>query len=302
MPRVRSSGRKKGSCSLSDNYSTVNQMMMVRFRPIAPKPIDGQAVPCTEILQEKTNGKSAKRKYARIRRNKQYSNTKRKRRSNRISPVVESPTLTTEKSLVTLQLLPKGKSNEEEGLKNDEEVWINAEEDTNEYQTYNDDFADSDEKVVMQRPSTIIESWVIVERVMTNTMCMKEDGIGLIGFSDEDKINNLKIDSCPGFVSDSAGKVQWVNEAYKTFVCRQEDKEHQDYQPITELAVQVVAKEDQLPYSYPLFSCTVRFEYALGGRKSSRIVVPCDVWRMEFGGFAWKLDIKASLSLGLQPY
>lgn len=293
---------RTGSCSLSDN--SIAYRMMLRFRPIAPKPVDGQSVP-TDMPTDKTNGRNGrvKRKSARIRKNKHYNSNRKS--SNRISPPEQS-ILTNEqgsrgKSLMTLQLLPTKRSDDKEDLKNDE-VWCNiAENSENPDLGYLCQWNDKEDnqtidfveykKVVMQK-TIRIETWVTVEKV-TNT-CM--DGVGL-GFSDVDKMNNIRLAPCPGFVSDFSGKVQWVNEAYKKLVSDEEDnKEHQP----TEFGVQLVVKEE-LPYSYPSFACTVRLEYALGWRKRSRIV-PCDVWRMDFGGFAWKLDIKASLSLGLQPY
>ncbi|KAK7858074.1 hypothetical protein CFP56_014543 [Quercus suber] len=38
--------------------------------------------------------------------------------------------------------------------------------------------------------------------------------------------------------------------------------------------------------------------YDTCGKERSSITLPCDVWRMDGGGFAWRLDVKAALSLG----
>ncbi|XP_027152713.1 uncharacterized protein LOC113755608 [Coffea eugenioides] len=300
-------GRQTDFCSFPDN--SLDYRMMLRFRPIAPKPIDGQAN-STHLLPEKTDGKSVgrvlkKKKYAGNRKNSQLRNPKRERR-NRKSPV-EPSSLTSEQgsssrddSLVTLQLLPKRSDDDkEQDLKSTGQVWCSNAEDY----PRNPDLrclsqSSSNDFVGYEKPVAMIESRVIVERVLTKA-CMELDGLGL-GFSDVDKINKICADPCPGFVSDFSGKVQWVNEAFKKLVISdQEHKKH--HHQATELGVELVVKQEYLPYWDPSFACTVRFEYVWDGHKCSR-VIPCDVWRMDFGGFAWKLDINASLSLGLQTY
>lgn len=278
--------------------------MTLRFRPIAPKPTDGQDV-STHLLPEKTDGKIVgsvleKRKCARTRKNNQLCNPNRKR-NHRKSPVEplslinEQGSSSRDDSLVTLQLLPKRSDDKEQDLKNSQ-VWCTNAEDCSRDpvllgQSSSKDFVGYEKAVFM------IESRIIVERV-TKTCMGLMDGVGS-GFSDMDKINKLRADPCPGFVSDFSGKVQWVNEAFKKLVMSDgEDKKHHQ---ATELGVELVVKQEYLPCWDPSFACTVRIEYVWGGPKCSRII-PCDAWRMDFGGFAWKLDINASLSLGLQPH
>ncbi|KAF2305984.1 hypothetical protein GH714_009279 [Hevea brasiliensis] len=65
------------------------------------------------------------------------------------------------------------------------------------------------------------------------------------------------------------------------------------------ITVRLVMKEKILPYLYyPTFTCWVRLQYTWPKEKFSQMF-PCDVWKMESGGFAWRLDVKAALSLGL---
>ncbi|PIM99684.1 hypothetical protein CDL12_27811 [Handroanthus impetiginosus] len=116
------------------------------------------------------------------------------------------------------------------------------------------------------------------------------DGVGL-GFSDAEKINNLEMDTCPGFVSDGSNKVVWVNEAYRKMMTEGEVAENG-------LMVWLVVKE-KFPHFSPAFACRLRvIQQTKHGHKWNRIV-SCDVWRMEFSGFAWKLDVNTALSLGI---
>lgn len=130
------------------------------------------------------------------------------------------------------------------------------------------------------------ESWVIIE-------CFTDAIMEGLGFSDKEKFTHLHIDRNPGFVSDISNNVVWVNDAYKKMVLGEENQEL-----AAEFRVYLLTKEKNMPYFLPEFACRVRVEYNLNGRKCTR-TVPCDVWKMEFGGFAWKMDFKAALSLGL---
>jgi hypothetical protein len=149
--------------------------------------------------------------------------------------------------------------------------------------------AGSDRTAVMAR-TRVVESWVTVESV-TDT-CMDVRGIGC---TDMEKIKNLERDTCPGFVSDGFERVQWVNEAYKRMVGQGEEQ-------LPECTVRLVAKQKErlLTWAYPAFTARVRLQHTWRNQKGcTSKVVPCDVWRMDGGGFAWRLDVKAALSLSL---
>ncbi|KAL8475262.1 hypothetical protein ACS0TY_028083 [Phlomoides rotata] len=225
--------------------------IMLRFRPIAPKPSDADAAAAAADLGKRNvsvkNGRRTKRKYVRVR--------GRKRTAGR------SP----EKQVVTtLQLLPEGEKSccytghhhalglsESDGYKLDDEV------------CYGKDSV-----------------WITVECITEIYM----EGLGL-GVSDREKISNLEGDTCPGFVSDGSNKVVWVNEAYRKLVAENG-------------AWWLVVKE-KLPCLAPSFACRVRMiQQTKHGHKWNRIV-PCDVWRMDFPGFAWKLDVNTALGLGI---
>ena len=111
---------------------------------------------------------------------------------------------------------------------------------------------------------------------------------------------SLEMDTCPGFVSDRLGRVTWTNGAYrKMMMMGHHDHDHH------EVAMWLVIKEESLreimarTLSYTSFTCRVRLvQYNTRGKERSSITLPCDVWRMDGGGFAWRLDVKATLSLG----
>ncbi|KAJ4837759.1 hypothetical protein Tsubulata_048767 [Turnera subulata] len=156
---------------------------------------------------------------------------------------------------------------------------------------------------VMPQATRVVGSCVTVECV-TDTWV---DGDGL-GCTDEERRVNLGRDTCPGFISDEFGRVTWTNEAYRDMVGVQQ-------QGGDNMVVWLVMKE-MVPVTVTLaghraFTCRVMVQHydnntCTGGMMISRgkeavkssITVPCDVWRMDCGGFAWRLDVKAALCLG----
>lgn len=107
-----------------------------------------------------------------------------------------------------------------------------------------------------------------------------------LGSTDEERRSKMSADTCPGFISDGYGRVTWTNGAYREMM--------------GEGVVVLVMKVSGVVL-YPSFTCRVRVvQFACGsGRERNSLTVPCDVWRMESGGFAWRLDVKAALSLRL---
>ena len=106
---------------------------------------------------------------------------------------------------------------------------------------------------------------------------------------DKERRMSLERDTCPGFLSDGYGRVVWMNGAYRSMVGQEKETD--------EVTVCLVVKETAsvaaVALVYPAFTCRVRVQYTCGS-----LTLPCDVWRMEGGGFAWRLDVKAALCLG----
>ena len=157
----------------------------------------------------------------------------------------------------------------------------------------------SDLTVEMGQPR-VVESWVTVESVADT--CMDVRGFGS---TDVERVKNLERDACPGFISDGLNRVQWVNEAYKRMVtkeleyCDGKSPEYCDF--LVRLVVNNKVKLPLLPYNNneEAFTGLVRLVHTWQNKKKCSKVVPCDVWRMDRGGFSWRLDVKAALSLGL---
>ncbi|KAI3463085.1 hypothetical protein Pfo_019748 [Paulownia fortunei] len=279
----------------SDNQSVMNRIML-RFRPIAPKPAGGEAASGTAD-QDRGNGagRRAKRKYVRVRGRQSKECARRnitegKKKSPPENSGIEDES-SQEKGVVTLQLLPERSESHQNSCDNSAQKTqenlntdrYNVDDDVNNELTANSGVGTVDLRTV----GSVIETWIIVECVTD-----KFAGVGL-GFSDKEKIYSLEQDTCPGFISDRTNNVIWVNEAYKKMVA-------EDEQVAAEkgFLVWLVVKEE-LPHFYPSFACRVRVIQQRGHGHKWNKIVPCDVWRMEFAGFAWKLDVNTALSLGL---
>ncbi|KAM1410585.1 hypothetical protein ACFX13_023678 [Malus domestica] len=273
---------------------------MIRFRPIAPKPADGGYSSGTTSADGKTAlsaSNRVKRKYIRVAKNPKNNNGARKIINSR-SSTEDNPT-----AVVTLQLMPeKTDSRDFSGsgswctsvdptvVKTSDNrelpTWMNLNPKMN-WSVWNADTRSGTDLTAVVPRVAAVDSWVTVESV-TDT-CMDVRGLGC---TDVEKLKSLDKDTCPGFTSDGFNRVQWVNEAYKRMVNYVEGQS-----PPAEVVVRLATKES-LPYTHPAFSCRVRLQYYTRQKEKCSRMVPCDVWRMECG-LAWRLDIKAALSLGL---
>ncbi|XP_047341113.1 uncharacterized protein LOC124944814 [Impatiens glandulifera] len=140
-------------------------------------------------------------------------------------------------------------------------------------------------RVITPRAPTSI---VTVER-LTETW-VEEYGLG---YSDGERVSRLNMDACPGFVSDGFGRVIWTNGAYRREIMVDEGGGGGG-----EVLVFLVIKEENISIlirGAAAFTCRVRLQYGCRSMAS----IPCDAWRMDAGGFAWRLDMKAALTLRL---
>ncbi|XP_073040932.1 uncharacterized protein [Primulina eburnea] len=290
----------KASKSREDGgqYSVMNWVML-RFRPIAPKPVAGDQLisggavdPSRRNDSAKTAGRT-KRRYVRVRGRQNKQPVTRKFSDGEKSGVEDE---SQEKDKVTLQLLPAPERSEDDNSfgiisfqKNQENTSIFMYGDSDPSSKLcnsiiNHNAVDSG-TVTSDRSGSVAETWIIVERV-TDAYADSSAGVGL-GFSDWEKINNLEMDTCPGFVSDCTNKVVWVNEACRKMI--------QDGEEDATVAHKVrLAVKEKLPHYWPSFACRVRLMQQKPKRSTT---VACDVWRMENAGFAWKLDVTTALGL-----
>ncbi|KAJ9152769.1 hypothetical protein P3X46_026295 [Hevea brasiliensis] len=299
------------TCAAAAQDKTIINRVMLRFRPIAPKPAtDGSS--SSFWKPDNKNGVvtsvRTKRKYVRVKKSNEYYKRRRKKKSSDLERAGREDD--SNKKLSTLQLLPektdltqdspidKGSSSGVDRTVRKEHVQQRTDpsELLNSRKLISDDLsclAVTDRTAAIAEKRTI-ETLVTVESV-TDT-CM--DLVGWLGGTDAEIINNLKEDTCPGFISDGISRVDWVNEAYKKMVLLRPENDDGKQLSVEQITVRVLIKEKLLPYLYyPAFTCWVRLQYAWQEKFSQ--MVPCDVWKMESGGFAWRLDVKAALSLGL---
>ncbi|KAK1569347.1 hypothetical protein Q3G72_035692 [Acer saccharum] len=293
--------------------------IMLRFRPIAPKPVGGGGG--SDSKNVLVNNKRCKRKYVRV--SKNNSGYRRKKKTTLTQVDGTGSEDGTDNKMVTLQLLPeRADSISEDPIPTSRTTSSPC----NNY--LDDDKTRELEKRLQKNNQAVfdnclvglgvttssdqtvaIETLVTVESVSTadTTTCNNNMDFRGIGSSGRLEIMmKLERDTCPAFISDGLNRVQWVNGAYKRMVMVRLLEKHQQSsaaERAVTVLVSLVMKDNykllKLPSS---FTCKVRVEYRWQKEKeySKMLVVPCDVWRiMELvGGFAWRLDVQAALSLG----
>ncbi|KAK1377317.1 Cyclin-dependent kinase G-2-like [Heracleum sosnowskyi] len=272
----------RGGCCIArygggGGYNDMSKVdrIMLKYRPIAPKPVvAGASKPESADLYVKTP--RPKRRYVR--------DCKRKRIGTGRSKVTPEKSSSGGSSsggetVVTLPLLAEIPEREESPVRVGKKapIWLSFD---------RKETVSSEGHVAfpVAKPVRAVGSCVRVECVMDTWV----DRNGL-GKTDEEKVMNLERDTCPGFVSDGYNVVKWTNKAYTEMVGEVNG----------EMMVWLVMKDlVLLPLMSEAFTCRVRVSCRKDGGSLGAMTVPCDVWRMNNGGFAWRLDIKAALCLG----
>ncbi|CAK7328259.1 unnamed protein product [Dovyalis caffra] len=302
-------GWRVKACSSSVKDKTIINRVMLRFRPIAPKPVTGDSSygNCKpEIKTGLASKERKKRKYVRVKKKNNSKEQYQRTRKKKMMPIISSDQEREREDhglKLTLQLIPDEKTidpiPEKRPLSND---IVSLSVPVVQHEKHKDLLFDINNQLIddmgglrMSDPTNgkrIVETRVTVESVTDTCMDMV-----LLGSTDVEKMRNLEKDTSPGFISDGLNWVLWVNDAYKKMVMvRQEDEGRSP-----EVSVDLVIKEKFLACLYgSAFTCWVRLQHTWQMEKCSQSqMVPCDVQKMEFGGFAWRLDVKAALSLGL---
>ncbi|TXG54805.1 hypothetical protein EZV62_020061 [Acer yangbiense] len=293
--------------------------IMLRFRPIAPKPVGGGGG--SDSKNVLVNNKRSKRKYVRVSKNNSGGYRRKKKTTTQVLNGTGSKDGTDDK-MVTLQLLPERADSEDltrttsrcnyvddktRELEKPATPWLNLKNDQAVFDNCMVELGvttSSDQTVAVETLVTV-ESVSSTADTSTCNNNMDFRGIGSTGGRLE-MMMKLERDTCPAFISDGLNRVQWVNGAYKRMVMvRLLEKQEQSSaaETVTVLVSLVMKdKELKLPSS---FTCKVSVEYRWQQKEkemmkfSKMVVVPCDVWRiMEVGGFAWRLDVESALTLG----
>lgn len=287
--------------------NTIINRIMLRFRPIAPKPVAAGSASDSASAASKTGPvakRREKRKYVRVKRNNKCKSSSS---SNNYKKEQELEEVEKQKDLirfdVSLQLqtpLPiicgtKLSPGIGSSSSNNDSILLEQRQpilmDFDNRGIFNLCLADQSDRRAAAA-IRVVESWVVVD----GTAEALQDAGGL-GSTDKEKMANLELDTCPGLISDAMYRVQWANLAYKRMVDPDRGGgEGAVGEPPAEVVVRLVLKQN-IPVAWPMFACTVRVVYTWRKEKLTR-TMPCDVWKMDFGGFAWRLDAAAALSLG----
>nr|VDD26268.1 unnamed protein product [Brassica oleracea] len=257
--------------------------LMLRYRPIAPKPTTGQ--PCDAGDNNKNSynlSKRTKQKYVRV--SKNNSTTCRGKTRSDLSDDRE-PT-----GVVTLQLMPEKSDLTSDCTPSDPMVKTITGEETRETNTWT-----MFNGGVTAEVETWVETRVTVESV--TGVCDGSSSFHGVKCTDVEMVDNLSKDTCPAFVSDASNRVVWVNEAYRRNVSGEDPS---SLSSLPDVMVWLVMEESTMAMycNYRAFTCRVRMQYTWQEANYTK-TVPCDVWKMEFGGFAWRLDTTAALTLWL---
>ncbi|PWA35395.1 hypothetical protein CTI12_AA582470 [Artemisia annua] len=266
--------------------------IMLKFRPIAPKPIASVSGSSSSTVDNTEGGtKRRKRKYVRSSNgNKAKKNTKdnspKKRKVTPSSSSVCKSGETTVRvaSPVTLPLMPetpdRNKTSPGENIKNIScnKLQLDL---CNSHVTRPDS---GHVTVTNNKRNTESVSLVTMECVM-DAWISPDVGLGFA--TDHTIMMNLEIDTCPSFVTNSRDMVVWTNKAYKEMTSG------------IGADVTVVNKYNKvsMPVYCSAFTCKIKVTW---GSKLAplHLTAPCDVWRLRSGGYAWRLDVKAALCLG----
>lgn len=277
-----------------DGSSVLNRLLL-KYRPIAPKPFTGGIT--SDKLPKRT-----KRKYVRSVRKCSEEESKGKEETAGEQQRVE-----------TLELLPQmiddsgssGTDRSKHGGGSSCEVdarvvgdgghWLSLSLSGAAAMGKQEVESVSDPSAVMDRVGGV-ESWVTVECVSGTCMTAPSSAQG---FGLEERMRRLENDTCPGFISDCWNRVQWLNGAFRRMVMMTRQQ-----QLLPEVTVWLWMNEE-LPYTAnnTAFTCQVKLKYTVAESRNNNKsyysqLVPCDMWRIDGGGFAWRLDVKSALTLG----
>ncbi|CAI0456787.1 unnamed protein product [Linum tenue] len=286
---------------VQEEEPTIISRMMLRFRPIAPKPAAGAGSGSSAArLVPKVR---TKRKYVRVRaaapRKKNNNNDK-----NSNSRVGGDGGAAADLGFVqlpaTLQLLPEAAKldrHRSDVRISDPVPTLPVEDNSNSAKNNRGSSEDSYGAAVLDPETAEVETWVTAEGVTGGCMDVAE-GQGLLGI----RMMDLQDDTCPAFVSDGKDKVRWVNQAYREMVGAAAGEKGGGGNKVV---VRLVVAEKLRPYfqGCPAFSCWVGVRFrdnSNNNGKWSNVRFPCDVWKMEEEGwYGWRLDTKVALKLGL---
>ncbi|CAE6203454.1 unnamed protein product [Arabidopsis arenosa] len=288
----------------TDQDKTVISKIMQRFRPIAPKPAVGESSDDAKSSRFLGRNRRSKRKYVRVRDKKtsSVSNNKNKiigKKNGCDRGNIKTTDLDKEidgddrSDIVTLEFLPeKGRDLGNNG---------------NQAGEFCSDLSDMNPKKSLygsiiglssSLDRTVMESWLTVECVSDTCTDLGEyhilEQLGRMDQGQERVMRMLEVDTCPWLVSDGSNRVCWVNQAYRRMIGAPDVEVIRVWLVVAMDLMEEIACMVEL---YGAVTCRVRVRYEPSTWR--KMTVPCDVWRIRSGGFAWRLDVESALRLGM---
>ncbi|XP_065851973.1 uncharacterized protein [Euphorbia lathyris] len=260
-----------GGSGAGYDSSTIDRIMM-KFRPIAPKPVNGTSSSPEMSETSSTSGRGKRRRC-------NNGNNNRKRKAVAVEAAAGA---------VTLPLLPETPDRKESPAREmtDSPTWLSL------------GRKELDRTVAMPQVLTVVIGSCVTVECVTDTWVDVDE----LGCTDSERRMNLERVRCPGFISDGYGRVTWMNEAYKEMA--RGGGGGGGGEVVVWLVMKDKAAATAALASNQAFSCRVRVQNQKSsgnGKEKSSITLPCDVWRFDGGGYAWRLDVTAALSLGRLP-
>ncbi|CAM8925011.1 unnamed protein product [Rhodiola kirilowii] len=264
--------------------------LMLKFRPIAPKPSFGTSVIGSSSSSGNNSLKTSSGEtatYVKPGRGKRKYNTNGAKRSSYAGGKRKRVKSSPEK--MTLPLLPESPTENKTPTSRfapPAPIWLSFNNISHlEMRASSSDLTTEKRISIMTHNSQLQQKQAEVVGSVVTVECVTEVWVSVA----EERVRNLEWDTCPGFITDAENRVTWTNIAYKKMVVGEEDHEGGGE------VVVWVAMKDRVPVSSPAFTCRVRVQKTCSKEVK---IFPCDVWRLGCGGFAWRLDVEAALSLG----
>ncbi|GMH16740.1 hypothetical protein Nepgr_018581 [Nepenthes gracilis] len=305
--------------------------IMLRFRPIAPKPVGGCGVPWGVKAENNEGRVRSGRRKTRHTRDGDNNNNKsdrkrdggsRKRKScSRKGKLSDAAEAQNNNGMFTLPLLPEmpdlssvteryQKPPTWMSFGGDLAVKNDVGRQTRSRSAGPVSFVGKNQTAPRSPQQQRVEPYGVVAASQVIVECVTDTWVdadgGELGRTDEEKRRSLEENTCPGFISDGSNRVRWTNEAYRKMISGGGVVGREELQNLpAENAVVSLVMRHRVPLTCPAFTCRVKVQNTwrspdprCSASSPSSLTLPCDVWRMGSGCFAWRLDIAAALCLG----
>ncbi|KAK8928304.1 hypothetical protein KSP39_PZI017153 [Platanthera zijinensis] len=293
-----------GCCVAGEDVAWRMGRILLRYRPIAPKPL-AAGTALGGVVQATLSGGCRERRRGGTRRQSGPAGGRRGRKSRKVQAAASRDAagmLGDATAVVTLPLMPETPERKEGAHAVGWKAWESKE--ATEVRR--------SAAVVAPRPVRVVGVSVTVEGVSEAwdvDLCRGMAGV-------EEIRTLLDSDDSPAFISDAENRVTWTNAAYRRMVVGGGGAVSQNSSSSSSCSASIWPREaaaDEEVLRVALltrgllpggacrgFTCMARVRYVCRRRGMVSLSSPCDVWRLEDGSLAWRLDVKAALSLSIR--